>query len=108
MLPRSRRGYFTGFGNTWQVTLPGCIFPAYRGDGAPSHVSTLLPDHPIARGLPERWDIPQTEMYDEPFHVPTPDAVVFPRSVYEVVRLMRWAAANSDGRASRSTSLPMS
>ncbi|MFN8498972.1 MAG: FAD-linked oxidase C-terminal domain-containing protein [Anaerolineae bacterium] len=24
----------------------------------------------------------------------TPDAVVFPRSVYEVVRLMRWAAAN--------------
>jgi hypothetical protein len=25
----------------------------------------------------EKWDIPQTEMYDEPFHVPAPDAVVF-------------------------------
>ena len=61
----------------WKLTLPGCIFPAYRGDGAPSHVTTLLPEHPIAAGLPLRWDVAQTEMYDEPFHVPTPDAVVF-------------------------------
>src|ERR1043166_913180 len=36
----------------WKLTLPGCIFPAYRGDGAPSHVATLAPDHPIAAGLP--------------------------------------------------------
>ena len=28
-------------------------------------------------GLPEKWDIRQTEMVDEPFHVPAPDAVVF-------------------------------
>jgi len=61
----------------WQLTLPGCIFPAYRGDGAPSRVTTLLPQHPIAAGLPLKWDVPQTEMYDEPFHVPKPDAVVF-------------------------------
>ena len=61
----------------WKLTLPGCIFPAYRGDGAPSHVTTLLPEHPIAAGLPLKWDISKTEMYDEPFHVPTPDAVVF-------------------------------
>jgi trehalose utilization protein len=61
----------------WQLTLPGCIFPAYRGDGAPSHVTTLLPEHPIAAGLPLKWDVNQTEMYDEPFHVPKPDAVVF-------------------------------
>ena len=61
----------------WKLTLPGCIFPAYRGDGAPSHVTTLLPDHPIAAGLPLNWDVKQTEMYDEPFHVPKPDAVVF-------------------------------
>ncbi len=60
-----------------KLTLPGCIFPAYRGDGAPSHVTTLLPEHPIAAGLPLNWDIRQTEMYDEPFHVPKPDAVVF-------------------------------
>ena len=30
----------------------------------------------IAQGLPETWDIPQTEMYDEPFHVPKPDFVI--------------------------------
>lgn len=64
-------------GDVYQVTLPQCVFPAYRPDGAPSHVTTLLPKHPIAAGLPEKWDIPQTEMYSEPFHVPAPDEVVF-------------------------------
>ena len=63
-------------GGVWKLTLPGCIFPAYRGDGAPSHVTVLLPEHPIAAGLPLKWDVKQTEMYDEPFHVPKPDAVV--------------------------------
>jgi trehalose utilization protein len=43
----------------------------------PSHVTTLLPQHPIAAGLPAKWDIPRTEMYGEPFHVPSPDEVVF-------------------------------
>lgn len=61
----------------WRLNPPACVFPAWRADGAPSHVTKLLPDHPIAKGLPVKWDIPQTEMYDEPFHVPTPDAVVF-------------------------------
>ena len=60
-----------------QITLPCCVFPAFRADGKPSHVTTLLPDHPIARGIPKNWDIPQTEMYDESFHVPPPDEVVF-------------------------------
>jgi trehalose utilization protein len=53
------------------------VFPAYRNDGMPSHVTTLLPQHPIAAGLPAHWDIPRTEMYGEPFHVPQPDEVVF-------------------------------
>ena len=60
-----------------KVKLPICVFPAYRGDGKPSHVRTLLPEHPIAKGLPAAFDIPHTEMYDEPFHVPAPDEVVF-------------------------------
>ena len=64
-------------GDVWRLTLPQCVFPAWRADGAPSHVTTLLPQHPIAAGLPEKWDILQTEMYGEPFHVPTPDEVVF-------------------------------
>ena len=64
-------------GDVCQLILPQCVFPAYRNDGAPSHMRTLLPDHPIASGLPAQWDIPQTEMYSEPFHVPVPDEVVF-------------------------------
>jgi trehalose utilization protein len=60
-----------------KIVLPSCCFPAYRADGAPSHVSTLMPDHPVAKGVPLQWDIPQTEMYDEPFHVPPPDWSAF-------------------------------
>jgi trehalose utilization protein len=65
-----------GVGDVWKLTLPACVFPVYRNDGMPSHVTTLLPQHPIAAGLPSQWDIPQTEMYGEPFHVPPPDEVV--------------------------------
>ena len=64
-------------GDVWKLTLPQCVFPAYRADGAPGHLTTLLPQHPIAAGLPAQWDIPQTEMYGEPFHGPAPDEVVF-------------------------------
>ena len=60
-----------------EITLPNCCFPAYRADGKPSHVTVLKPEHPLAKGLPEHWDIPQTEMYDEPFHVPPADEAVF-------------------------------
>ena len=61
----------------WVLYPPICVFPSWRADAAPSHVTTLLPDHPIAKGLPLKWDVPQTEMYSEPFHVPKPDAVIF-------------------------------
>lgn len=64
-------------GAVWRLTLPQCVFPVYRADGAPSHVATLVPTHPIAAGLPAKWDIPQTEMYGEPFWVPAPDRVIF-------------------------------
>ena len=64
-------------GNRWRLTLPQCVFPAWRADGKPSHVRTLKPMHPIAAGLPETWDIPQTEMYGGAFHVPKPDEVIF-------------------------------
>ena len=58
------------------VHLPNCCFPGYRPDGKPSHLNVLKPDHPIARGLPRRFTIPNTEMYNEPFHVPDPDEVI--------------------------------
>ena len=60
-----------------RVDLPNCVFPGYRPDGKPSKVTTLLPDHPIATGVPHTFTIPQTEMYGEPFHVPDPDVVLF-------------------------------
>lgn len=63
--------------DAWELTLPQCVFPAYRADGAPSHATTLLPNHPIAKGLPLTWDIPHTEMYGGHFHVPHPDEIIF-------------------------------
>jgi trehalose utilization protein len=63
--------------NTLEVHLPRCVFPIVRNEGKPSHLTTLLPDHPIAKGIPAGFDIPQTEVYAGPFHVPKPDAVIF-------------------------------
>ena len=60
-----------------EITMPCCVFPAFRADGKPSHVTTVKPEHPIAADVPKTWDVSQTEMYDEPFHVPAPDEVIF-------------------------------
>ncbi len=58
------------------IHLPYCCFPAYRGDGKPSDVRVLRADHPIVQGIPGNFQVPATEMYDEPFHVPEPDEVI--------------------------------
>ena len=60
---------------TVEITLkaPICCFPDVREDGKPSHVTVLLPDNPIARGVPLHFDINHTEMYSWPFHVPKPE-----------------------------------
>lgn len=60
-----------------RVDLPNCCFPDYRADGKPGTLHVAAPNHPIARGLPAHFTVHQTEMYNEPFHVPEPDAVVF-------------------------------
>jgi trehalose utilization protein len=60
-----------------QITRPNCCFPAYRNDGLPSRIRVLAPQHPIAKGIPADFELPHTEMYDEPFHVPEPDLVIF-------------------------------
>ena len=59
------------------LSRPNCCFPAYRNDGLPSRIRTLAPQHPIAKGIPDDFELPHTEMYDEPFHVPEPDMVIF-------------------------------
>jgi trehalose utilization protein len=64
-------------GVTWAaVHLPYCCFPEYRTDGKSSQIRVLVPKHPITQGLPEQFELPHTEMYNEPFHVPEPDEVV--------------------------------
>lgn len=65
---------------TVRVDLPNCVFPSYRNDGKPSTVKVLKPDHPIAKGLPSSFELPQTEMYADPFHVPDADEVLFEES----------------------------
>jgi trehalose utilization protein len=62
---------------TSEVHLPICCFPSFRNDGKPSTINVLSHGHPIMKGLPKNFQIPQTEMYNEPFHVPTPDQVLF-------------------------------
>ena len=62
---------------TLEVKLPGCAFSEVRADGKPSHLRLLVKDHPLAKGLPDSFDIPQTEMYNGPFHVPHPDVTLF-------------------------------
>ena len=58
------------------VYLPNCCFPGYRPDAKPSHFNVVKPGHPVARDLPKNFTIPNTEMYNEPFHVPDPDEVI--------------------------------
>jgi trehalose utilization protein len=58
------------------VQQPYCCFPAYRADGKPSTIKVLKPDHPIFKDVPKEFTLPHTEMYDEPFHVPEPDAIL--------------------------------
>lgn len=47
----------------------------WREDGNPEFVRIAAPGHPIAEGLVD-FIIPRTEMYNEPFNVPEPEAVV--------------------------------
>ncbi|MCA9045160.1 MAG: ThuA domain-containing protein, partial [Planctomycetaceae bacterium] len=51
--------------------------PYYRPEGGPSQVAVKLPEHPIVKGLSTGFQVHQTETYNEPFHVPAPDEVIF-------------------------------
>ena len=63
--------------NVLEVHLPRCVFPVVHNEGSPSTITTLMPTHPIAKGVPASFVIPHTEVYAGPFHVPKPDAVIF-------------------------------
>ena len=38
---------------------------------------TMMPQHPIAAGIPDHFLIEEEELYCEPFYIPQPDALVF-------------------------------
>ena len=45
--------------------------------GEQERLVVTAPNHPIARGIPERFDLRKEEMYGEYFDIPRPDDVVF-------------------------------
>lgn len=49
----------------------------WREAGEKERLWTVEPAHPIAEGIGEYFELPVTEMYGEPFAIPTPDKVVF-------------------------------
>ena len=49
----------------------------WREDGDESTVWTVMHNHPIAKGLPDSFVIPQEETYGERFEIPRPDDVIF-------------------------------
>lgn len=46
-------------------------------DGDRERVWCSKPSHPIAKGIPEHFELEVEEMYGEPFDIPNPDDVVF-------------------------------
>ncbi|NHN61237.1 ThuA domain-containing protein [Halorussus rarus] len=49
----------------------------WREEGETERLWTVEPGHPIAAGVGESIEVPETEMYGERFDVPAPDALVF-------------------------------
>ena len=57
----------------------------------------IQPSHPIVAGLPPYLEIPQSEMYGEPFDIPEPDELVF-TSWYEGGEVLRSGCCFNRGR----------
>jgi len=49
----------------------------WREEGEKERVWVVERSHPIAQGLGEYFELPNTEMYGERFDIPAPDALVF-------------------------------
>lgn len=49
----------------------------WREAGEKERLWVCHPAHPIARGLDRYFEIPNTEMYGEPFAIPAPDEIIF-------------------------------
>ncbi len=49
----------------------------WMNEGQKERIWTVMPNHPIAEGVPETFSLEIEEMYGEPFGIPNPDEVVF-------------------------------
>jgi trehalose utilization protein len=49
----------------------------WRDDGERERIWTVAPGHPVATGVPARFELEREEMYSEPFAVPPPEELVF-------------------------------
>lgn len=49
----------------------------WRGAGEKERLWVVEPSHPIAKGLPEYFELPHEEMYGERFDIPKPDDLIF-------------------------------
>lgn len=49
----------------------------WREAGEKERLWVIDPSHPITEGLPEYFELPNTEMYGERFDIPQPDELVF-------------------------------
>jgi len=65
--------------------------------GERERVWTLQPSHPIAEGLPPYIELPESEMYGEPFDIPEPDELVF-SSWYQGGEILRSGCCFKRGR----------
>ena len=47
------------------------------GDNQKEIIWNIMPSHPIAAGIPSHFELPEEELYAEPFQIPQPDAHIF-------------------------------
>lgn len=47
------------------------------GEGVKERVWTCNPTHPIAKGIPQHFELEEEEMYGELFDIPKPDDIIF-------------------------------
>ena len=47
------------------------------GDNQKEIIWNIMPSHPIAAGIPAHFELPEEELYAEPFQIPQPDAHIF-------------------------------
>ena len=59
------------------MALTGCTGNLSWGDNAFTRVFCANPSHPIAKGIPEHFDLGEEEMYTEPIDIPQPNELIF-------------------------------